>query len=431
MRSAKFLGPVSLGLSVVGMVVTEALIHTGVLAHPWWRVLAMGFEAGTIGGMADWFAVSALFRRVPIPLLVRHSDIIVKNRARIVESLKDFVQNRLLTPTAIREKLAGVSFSSLGLRYLDHADHRQQLHRTVRSLIGTFVTDLERDDLAAFVQRVAKERLLAIEVAMPLGTWMHQAMEQGDHHGLWNGIIGECSAFVTSPPFKQRLVTIIKTAAAKERGEGRIKKWFLSTAEATGGFDYESWANQLSEALSEWLEKVQADPQHDFRQQADGYLRGYASAMAAGRPDVVASVETFKQGVLQNADLEPLIRTAISEVKVVIERGLADDQSSLSQAIAAMVDGFIEKLRTDPTVQAYIDHHMRDAMSKLVDTNHALIGDMVGNSLSPQKISDRALVAQIEDRIGSDLQYIRLNGAIVGGVVGALIMAAKLTFLGN
>ena len=431
MRSAKLLGPVSLLVCIAGMVVMEALIHAGVLAHPWWRVLAMAFEAGTIGGMADWFAVSALFRRVPIPLLARHSDIIARNRPRIVEGLKDFVQHQLLTPTAIREKLAGVRFSALWLHYLDSGDHRFQIQRTVRKIIGAFISDLDRDDLIALLAAVAQERLRALDVAQPLGTWMDQAIGQGAHHGLWDGLIGECRAFVAGAPFRERMVTIIKTAAAKERGEGRLKKWFMSTAEATGGFDYGSWAQQLADALSGWLAGLQADPQHEFRLQADGHLRAYAQAMAAGRPDLVAAVEAFKQGVVGKADLEPLIRLAIAEMKTVIARGLADDHSGLAQTIAAMVEGLIKRLRSDPALQDQVDRHVREAISTLVDTNHTLIGDMVASSLSPQKISDRALVAQIEDRIGDDLQYIRLNGAIVGGVVGALIMAARLAFLGG
>ena len=129
-------------------------------------------------------------------------------------------------------------------------------------------------------------------------------------------------------------------------------------------------------------------------------------------------------------DLQPLIRAALSSLKSDLQRHLADEQSALSTTVTSLVDGLVVKFRADPKMQAFVDEHVGQAIGTLIETNHALIGDLVASSLSPQKISDRDLVAQIEDRIGDDLQYIRLNGAIVGGVVGALIMAAKFMLMG-
>lgn len=430
MTSARYLGPVSLGMCMIGMVTTEVLINVGICANSWWRVLAMGFEAGTIGGMADWFAVSALFRTVPIPVLSRHTNIIAKNRTKIVDKLKDYVQNKLLTPAVIREKLTGVRFSSLGLQHLDVGDHRQQLHRVVRSTFSALLADVEREDIVLMITLVASESLRSLDVSKPVGGWLRQAIEHGDHSRLWEGIIGESQRFIRNENFKQHITEIIKVAAAKERGEGVIKKLFLSTAEATGGFRYDSWAEQIAAGLCEWLEALKQDPQHGFRREADHYLLDYASAMETGRPDAVAAIAAFKQGLLDKIDLQPLIRAALGSLKSDLRHHLADEQSALSTTVASLVDGLVGKFRSDPKMQSFVDEHVGQMIGTLIETNHTLIGDMVASSLSPQKISDRELVAQIEDRIGNDLQYIRLNGAIVGSVVGALIMAIKFMILG-
>ena len=428
MASVRHLGPLSLGACIIGMVVMETLIHTGVCANPWWRVLAMAFEAGTIGGMADWFAVSALFRRVPIPGLSRHTDIIVANRPKIVANLTDYVQNRLLTPAVIREKLAGVGFVSLGLQHLDAGDHLAQVHRAARSAISGFIAELDRDEVVRFLTLAATERLGAVDAAKPLGALLRKAIGQGDHHRLWEGIISESQRLVRGERFAERITAIIRNAAAKEREGGRLKKLFLWTAETTGGFDYDSWSRRIAEALGEWLDEVKRDPAHGFRQEADGYLLDYATALESGRADTVAAVEALKQGMLQHADLEPLVRAALASVTATLQRDLADGQSGLSRLVASLIDGFVARLRTDAKVQEVIDRHVRDAIGGLVEKHHALIGDMVGASL--ERISDRDLVAQIEDRIGGDLQYIRLNGAIVGGLVGALILAVKFLVFG-
>ncbi|MBA3845625.1 MAG: DUF445 family protein, partial [Planctomycetes bacterium] len=109
MLSRRRLGAYSLATCVAGFIALETALALDWIAHPAWRVLAAGFEAGTIGGLADWFAVSALFRRVPIPLISRHTDIIRRNRSRLTAAIVDLVQNRWLSPAAVRAKIAGFS----------------------------------------------------------------------------------------------------------------------------------------------------------------------------------------------------------------------------------------------------------------------------------------------------------------------------------
>jgi hypothetical protein len=105
------LGNISLTVSIAGLIATEMALRQGLVAGAGWKVLLQAFEAATIGGFADWFAVSALFREVPVPLIRRHTNIIIKNRERIVEGIADMVQNRWLAPDIIREHLAHFSAS--------------------------------------------------------------------------------------------------------------------------------------------------------------------------------------------------------------------------------------------------------------------------------------------------------------------------------
>ncbi len=99
------LGNISLAGAIAGLIATEIALRHGVVAGASWQVILKAFEAATIGGFADWFAVSALFHEVPLPLIRRHTNIIVKNRRRIVEGIADIVQNRWLAPHIIREHL--------------------------------------------------------------------------------------------------------------------------------------------------------------------------------------------------------------------------------------------------------------------------------------------------------------------------------------
>src|SRR4051794_23185891 len=105
MPSVKKLGHLSLAIAAGGFVSLELAIHQGWLSGATWRILAGGFEAGTVGALADWYAVTALFRRVPIPILGHHSNIIVRNRQRIIANLASTVENEWLTPEVIGQHL--------------------------------------------------------------------------------------------------------------------------------------------------------------------------------------------------------------------------------------------------------------------------------------------------------------------------------------
>src|SRR3972149_7097811 len=109
MRAGRRLGPVSVGIAVTGFTVLELLLHRGWVRGPVGVVTAPACGAGTIGGVADWFAVTALFREVRIPLIRRHTNIIVRNRARIVDGIADMVQNRWLSPEVVEEHLGRFS----------------------------------------------------------------------------------------------------------------------------------------------------------------------------------------------------------------------------------------------------------------------------------------------------------------------------------
>ena len=136
--TATSLGNISLAVSIGGLIATKLALRHGWVAAPGWKVLLQAFEAATVGGLADWFAVSALFREVPVPLIRRHTNIIIKNRQRIVDGIADMVQNRWLAPRIIREYLVNFSASQYVLDFLSNKDHLETVLATVRDIIQQF-----------------------------------------------------------------------------------------------------------------------------------------------------------------------------------------------------------------------------------------------------------------------------------------------------
>src|SRR5215471_15798113 len=132
---ATSLGALSLTVSIGGLITTEVALRHGWLAAPGWKILLQAFEAATVGGLADWFAVSALFREIPLPLTRRHTNIIIRNRRRIVDGIADMVQNRWLAPSVIREHLPNFSASQYVLEFLSRNDHLESVVEIFRDVI--------------------------------------------------------------------------------------------------------------------------------------------------------------------------------------------------------------------------------------------------------------------------------------------------------
>jgi uncharacterized membrane-anchored protein YjiN (DUF445 family) len=212
MRSVKKLGHVSLAIAAGGFVGLESAIHLGWLGHPLWRVLAGGFEAGTVGALADWYAVTALFRRVPIPILGRHSNIIVNNRQRIIANLADTVEHEWLTPEVIGQHLQQFSIVEGVLDYLDEPTSRAQVQDFLRDALGKVAEQIDRPELAEFLQALLREQLGNLDLARPLGEWLQRWMAEGEHRPVWDALLAGAEAHLRSEALRQVLRSMLKQA---------------------------------------------------------------------------------------------------------------------------------------------------------------------------------------------------------------------------
>src|SRR5512137_601068 len=177
------LGDLSL-ITCAGCWITfETLISTGHL-HGGWGMLANAFEAGTVGALADWFAVSALFREIPIPVIRRHTNIIVKNRRRITDGIADMVQNRWLSPTVVREKLVNLKMIVLAMEIMEREN--RNLKEYVVLLLRRLVDGLDDEHIVGFLEIAVKDQLSRIDFSRSMGRWMRTALESGYNHEIWD-----------------------------------------------------------------------------------------------------------------------------------------------------------------------------------------------------------------------------------------------------
>ena len=423
MSPRNHIGSLSLVVTCVGFALMEGLRHFGIASTPAWFILQSGFEAGMVGGCADWFAVSALFRPIPSArFCLPHTNIIVRSRATLSEGIVDMVQNRWLSPETLAEHLSRLSASRFILEHLATPEARTQVLEAVRDLLGRFAGSLDAPEIAAFLDRALRDQLAGLDLGPALGRWLEARVAAGDTRALWDTLAGSLAHSAEQGDFDDAIRKMLETAAAnyKERGfwerlKGGMGELF---------FDYEELSQTIAGSFAENLRAIQNEALHPLRGKLDEQLTTFAQRLAQGDPEACAALVQFQQRLTQHAELGPFLARVLSRLQVTLREQLRQPSGPLSQVLDQLLENLLQEFCQEPDTQAHLDAWVRRTVLDLATRNHYVIGEMVASALA--KLSDGDLVAQIEEKVGSDLQYIRLNGAVVGGLVGMGLAVLKL-----
>lgn len=418
------LGSISLLVAFAGLVFFEALLRLDILSHQGWKIVTAGFEAATIGGFADWFAVSALFHEIPIPFVRKHTNIIAKNREKLTEGIVDLVTNKWLSPDIITEKLNEVDLAKTILDFIQQPKHQQNGIRLIQNMVLKFANELDNPKFADALQKILREQIASIDLASPLGTWLEKAIKNGDHHQIWQLIIEEGSTALTNPEIKNLLLSKLEIAAEEYAKKGFLKKTVLFFAEKSGGIDLNLIADDLLSKAEELMSEAQSDPNHPIRNKFDDWMLDFAQQLTSGHEKSLDLIQNLKERVMQHVEGERVIHDLLIRSKETITAQLQNNDTPLMQFLISNLNRMLSDLQQDVAAQQKINHWIRTTVSELLVKFHSEIGNMVRSSM--MKLNNKELVEQIEEKVGSDLQYIRLNGAVVGGIVGIVIALLKL-----
>ena len=418
------LGNISLAGAIGGLIATEIALRHGVVAGAGWQVILKAFEAATIGGFADWFAVSALFHEVPLPLIRRHTNIIVKNRRRIVEGIADIVQNRWLAPQIIREHLVLFSASQYVLHYLGQAERFDKVLAIIRGIIGQVGRGLEAPEFAGFIERVVRDQLRDIQFAKPLGGWFGQYLRRGDHHRVWTALLTAVENGAQRSDLQRLLQGMIGRALDEYQAAGFLKQLGIQMARRLNLVNEQQLAAILISKITEAAREARSDPGHPLRTWVDGIVIEFADKLAGGDQDALAIVESVRMALIEAAGSGEILQRALRRLGATMEEGFKNVDSDLNRLLRHELHRRLELFRVNIAAQEQLDDWVKNLALELVEQRHDMIGQMVRASL--EKLSDLDLVRQIETKVGQDLQYIRLNGAIVGGFAGAVLAIIRM-----
>lgn len=421
------IGRTSLLIAVGGFIATELGIHMEILQGAFWRILATGFEAGTIGALADWFAVSALFHTIPIPVISKHTNIIAKNRHKLTEAIVELVTTKWLSFDVIYQKLQGIGMADGMLKMLQHPKNMRIALDLSRHLLQRFVDHLDNPRVLLLFRNMLKKQIQAMDIAIPLGSWLESLVLAKGHHAIIDRLLKESSKALDDPSAREMVQEKLKMVLESYEKKDLIKKAVVKIGRWTKGIDIDLLTDRLLEMAQVMAFEAESNPGHPLRQKLDQSILDLASRLKNGDPSTLASIDSFKEKVSEDQQLQQMLLAALRRVKAGLYEELSDNNTVLMGFVKTKAEQLIKELRSDAATLLEIDHWMKETIAGLINKYHHEVGTMVRESLL--KLDDEELVLQIKDKVGDDLQYIRLNGAVVGGLVGVFIAIARIVFL--
>ncbi len=387
------------GLFGVAAVVFLVCVLLGEETGAWVGYVRATAEASMVGALADWFAVTALFRH-PMRLPIPHTAIIPRKKDQIGASLGTFVQENFLTPAVVEQRIAHVDVPGRLGALLAAPGRAERLAGDAGAALGA-VADLIADDdvqpaVAAFVDR----KLRATPAAPALARVIELAID-GDRHQevLSAGLLG-MSRFLA----ENRLVF---RARLGDASPAWVPDWVDDRV-----FD------RVFDLLQRFLAEVGEDPRHELRRSYDQRLRAYVHALRTD-PATAARVEHFKEEVLDHPAVRHWSGSLWGTVKASVVTAAADPDSELRARLVALIRRAAKLLEEDPTVRELVQRQSQRIAGYAVERFAGDVAELVGSTVARWDTEETS--RRIELQVGRDLQWIRVNGTVVGGLAGLVI----------
>lgn len=406
-RGLRLMKGVALGALVfMAVVFVIAFVLEG--RYPWLGYVRAAAEGGMVGALADWFAVTALFRH-PLGIPVPHTAIIPRRKNEIGRSLGEFVETNFLDGTVVRDKLLSTGIASKAGDWLRVPDHAEKVAAEATTMATGILRALSDDEVQDLIGDLAREHLLSPEWGPTVGGWLDRVVAADAHRG------------------------------AVDLGVDSLATWLASGREAFTGLVSKrlpSWVPSVAMRLVDdtvyneavkFVAAVRADPGHPARVAIDNYLRRLAGNLQHD-PETIGRLEDAKSAVFDSPRVRELAAEAWNTAKTGLLRALEDPQSGLRRRATAALVEIGGRLQGDPALQQRVDHRITDAAVFLVGRYRHDIASIITDTV--EKWDPAETTEKIELMVGRDLQYIRLNGTIVGALAGVVIYAVAHAVLG-
>jgi uncharacterized membrane-anchored protein YjiN (DUF445 family) len=370
-------------------------------AYPWLAYVRAAAEGAMVGAIADWFAVTALFR-YPLGLRIPHTAIIPNRKDEIGASLGDFIEENFLSEEVIRSRLATFSAASHLGAWIAEPANAERVSSEVATAASGLLRFLSDDDVKDAIEKIARRHLFEPEWGPSMGRLGMQLVAAGRQSPVIDAAIDGIEAWLFAHP--DALGDVVSK---------RLPSW---VPVIVGSIVDDRAHREVLKLLSE----VRADPDHPLRVAIDDYLVDLTEQLQYD-PAMIDRVEAMKAEFLASPRLRDYAGDIWESVKLSASSALADPNSELRRGAASAFADIGARLAADPVLSAKVDAWMADAASYLVTTYRHDLASVITDTI--KRWDPHETTEKIETQVGRDLQFIRINGTVVGAIAGLALFA--------
>ena len=387
------------GVTVLFVAVTAAGVHGPLLSY-----VQAGAEASMVGGVADWFAVTALFRR-PLGLPIPHTALIVERKDQFAATLGRFVQENFLNADVLAERIRSARLVPRLAAWLAGQANAARIAGHAADAVVTVVDALHDEDVHRVLTAELTRAVDAVEVAPLAGRALRVLVEGGHHAELFGTIVTAANRYLGD-----------QQAELRQLFEGEAPRWVPDAV-------YRRVFDRLYARLRQHLVVMAADPGDETRRQFDAWIAGLPDRLETS-PELRERGERLKRDVLGSALLRDWSSSLWQMAKDTLRTQAADPTSELHRRLADLLAATGRRLKSDRRLADGLERMIESGVRALADHFHDELADLVTGTISRWDAAETS--SQLELLLGYDLQYIRINGTVVGAGVGLALHAIAL-----
>ena len=361
-------------------------------------------EASMVGGIADWFAVTALFRR-PLGLPIPHTALIVERKGQFAATLGQFVQENFLNADVLAERIRSARLVPQLAAWLADEANAARFAGHAADLVVNVAEALRDEDVQRVLTAELTRAVDAVEVAPLAGRALRVIIAGGHHAEVFNAIVSAADRYLADHHVELR-----------ERFEAESPRWMPDAA-------YRLVFDRLYSRLRQRLVAMAADPDDEARRQFEEWIDGLPGRLETS-PELRERGERLKHDILGSAELRDWSSSLWRKAKDTLRTQAADPESELRRQLAAALVAAGQRLGSDRRLQEGLERVIESGARALADQFHDELADLVTGTIEHWDATETS--SQLELLLGPDLQYIRINGTVVGAGVGLALHAIAL-----
>ena len=364
-------------------------------------------EAAMVGALADWFAVTALFH-YPLGIRIPHTNLIENSKERIGDNLGNFVVENFLSPQNIRPYIQKLKISSFVGDWLSKQRNQENLMKELSNIVLNILNKLDDTEVVNFIGKKAKEMTDDVKINEIIGNGLDYVLDKNDHQRFITNLSKQIKDYVLN---NQKMV--------KERVKS--ESFFLIPKFVDDGI-----AEKITKGLSNYFEEVELDENHSLRAEITQKLYEFSKEIQT-EEKWVEEFRSIKNDFLKEEKIQQYSTDIWNSIKKSLSKELEEEQSALKNYLRKNLAELSENLKTDEKFQNKIDNWVRVTAYKYILKNTHQFGALISSTVGNWE--GKELSEKLELEVGKDLQFIRVNGTIVGGFVGLIIYTVTEFFI--